>query len=116
MSTSTWKELEEQLIARAMKDDNYRQELISNPRAAVEQQLGYALSEQVQIHVIEHDPETVYLLLPKKEEASAELSDEQLDSVAGGAFVPVIGATCRGSGCGSTAITLIANCSIPLGS
>ena len=116
MSTPTWKELEEQLVAKAIKDDNYRQELVSNPRAAVEQQLGYALSPQVQIQVIEHDPETVYLLLPKKEESSAELSDEQLDSVAGGAFAPVIGATCRGSGCGSAAITLIANCSIPLSS
>jgi hypothetical protein len=114
MSTSTWKELEEQLIARAIKDDSYRQELISDPRAAVEQQLGYALSPQVQIQVIEHDPETVYLLLPKKEETSAELSDEQLDSVAGGVLGQVVGATCRGSGCGSTAITLIANCSLPL--
>src|SRR5690349_6585303 len=113
MSASNWKELEAQVIEKAMKNDSYRSQLLDNPRAVAEQELGYSLSPDVQIKVIEHDPETVYLLLPKKADASQELSEEQLDSVAGG-FAPVIGATCRGSGCGSTAITLIANCSIPL--
>jgi hypothetical protein len=101
-------QLETRVVGKALKDGSYRQELMANPRAAVEQELGVELPADMQIRVVEMEtPNTLYIILPPQQQASGELSDADLESVAGGAFAPVIGATCRGSGCGETAITLL---------
>ncbi len=100
--------LETRVVGKALKDDSYRQDLLANPRAAVEQELGVQLPADLNIRVVEMEtPNTLYIVLPPQQQASGELSDADLESVAGGAFIPVIGATCRGSGCGETAITLL---------
>jgi hypothetical protein len=110
--------LETRVVGKALKDDTYRQELLANPRAAVEQELGMQLPSEMHIRVVEMEtPNTLYIVLPPQQQASGELSDADLESVAGGIGGQVVGATCRGSGCGEAAITLLigGGCSRALG-
>jgi hypothetical protein len=83
MELKDWQALNQQVIARAMKDPDYRQMLLDNPRAALGQAFGQELPAHVQVKVIEQEPDTIYLLLPRDSE-SQELNEEELDSVAGG--------------------------------
>ncbi len=106
------RDIEARLIERAAKDAGYRQSLLGNPKSAIEGALGMPLPAGISVKVVEESADTLYLVLPPHADASGELSDAQLESVAGGALKPTVGATCRGSGCGDAAITTIANCSL----
>jgi hypothetical protein len=104
------RDIEETLLEKAAKDAGYRKALLSDPRGAVEKVLGVSLPAGISVKVLEESADTLYLVLPQQADASGELSDAQLEAVAGGK--PTVGATCRGSGCGDAAITTIANCSL----
>lgn len=79
----TRQELEAKLVAQAWKDEAFRQELISNPKAAIEKEIGQELPESTDIRVLEETGNTVYLVLPQKPSLE-ELSEEELEAVAGG--------------------------------
>jgi hypothetical protein len=81
-------EFESDLIAKAWQDDQFKQDLIANPKAVFEEKLGKKAPDDVQITVLEENPKQIYFVLPLKPqlEESAELSDEALDAVAGGRF------------------------------
>ncbi len=80
------KQLEEKLIARAMKDETFRKMLLENPKAAIEEETGIKTPGAVNLHVVEEDPSTFYLVLPPKTkpETEDELSEAELEMVAGG--------------------------------
>ena len=78
---------EAQVIERSLRDPEFRQELMSNPRDVMEREFGMRIPEGVEIKVIEETPEKVYLVLPQGVASGGEafeLSDEELDAVAGG--------------------------------
>jgi hypothetical protein len=79
-------EVERRLIERSLQDDAFRQRLLEDPRAAVEEELGIQLPAEVQIRVVEETADTIYLALPNASPAGegGELSDRELDAVAGG--------------------------------
>ena len=83
---TTRQQLEAQLIDRAMKDETFRQELLRDPKGVVARELGMEqLPEHIQVQVLEESPTTVYLVLPPPVPgAGAELSDADLEAVAGG--------------------------------
>ncbi len=83
-------QIEETLVTKALQDDAFRQQLLSNPNSALEAELGQPLPGGIQLRVVEETPDTLYLVLPTKVASSEELSEEALESVAGGA-VFVIG-------------------------
>jgi Nitrile hydratase, alpha chain len=88
------------LIQRSMEDEDFRQRLLDDPKGTLEQELGDRLPEGVEVRAVEESQQTVYLVLPG---ASAlgegeELSDRELEAVAGGDFTDV---TCWGNTCGS---------------
>jgi hypothetical protein len=80
-------ELEHSLIAKAWEDETFRQEFINDPKTAYKQETGQELPEDIQIEVIQETPRTIKMVLPKKPAAlfaEEELTEEALESVAGG--------------------------------
>lgn len=74
------------IIARAMKDEAFRKNLLKDARGAVKKDLGIEFPEGVKIHVHENSPTVIHLVLPTPLEISTErtLSDPELAQVAGG--------------------------------
>jgi len=71
------------LIAKAMKDAGFRAELVKNPSAAIAKELGVKLPAGVTVKVVEDTASVVHLVLPPVP-AKGQLSDGELESVAGG--------------------------------
>ncbi len=76
----TRKEIEEQIIAKAMADKDFKKALVDDPKATFGQ-LGLQIPEEVEVKVVEESAKVVYLVLPVNPD---EMTDEQLDAVAGG--------------------------------
>ena len=80
-------EMERRLVQRSLEDESFRQRLLEDPKGVVEEELGTRLSEGVQVQAVEETADTIYLVLPPRaetEQSSAEISDEELEAVAGG--------------------------------
>jgi hypothetical protein len=84
-------EMERTLVQRSLQDEEFRQRLLEDPRAVVEQELGTRLPEGVQVRVVQESADTIYLVLPSASPIGegGELSDEALESVAGGDVINV---------------------------
>lgn len=93
-SALTRKEIEEKLIARAWKDASFKQELLSNPRSAFEKE-SITLPESIELKIFEESSNTLYFVLPMQPSGTGELTEAELESVAGGAWVGADG------GCGN---------------
>ena len=70
-----------QLIAKAWTDEAFKARLKADPKAAMKE-VGMDVPEGVEIEVVESTQEKAYLVIPPK--PVGELSDEDLDQVAGG--------------------------------
>ena len=80
-------DLEALLIEKAMADEAFKRELMSNPKAAIAQEVGQELPAELEFEVLEQTPTKLYLVLPMSESEtspSEELAEEQLEAVAGG--------------------------------
>ncbi len=84
------REARRNLIRRSIEDESFREELLRDPRAAVERELGTPMPEDVEVRVVEDTHDTVHLVLPPRSSAAerGELSDEDLDALAGGTIGP----------------------------
>lgn len=78
----------------AVTDEEFRAELLKDPNAAIGKLAGEELPQDFKVKVIENDPKyaATFVLPPM---ADDELSDDELDSVAGG--------SCLLDGCGGQA-------------
>ncbi len=79
-------QLEHRLIEKAMKDEHFREQLKHSPHETIEAELGIKLPHSLHIKVLEETPESIYLVLPKLtgDELNGELSEAELETVAGG--------------------------------
>ena len=80
-------EMERRLIERSLEDDVFRQQLLADPRAIIEREIGTQLPEKLRVVAVEETADTIYLVLPSASAVGGEggeLSDEALESVAGG--------------------------------
>ncbi|WP_445634081.1 NHLP leader peptide family RiPP precursor [Nostoc sp. DSM 114161] len=81
-------EIEVQLLARAAQDSNFRSRLIADPKTVMAQK-GLNFPTNIQVSVLGETPDRYYLVLPALDfselETNRELSDKELELVAGGA-------------------------------
>jgi len=84
MAEMTLKEVEGAIAAQAMKDEAFRQEFLSNPKGSIEKYSGQSLPADLKIVAHENSEKELHFVLPPK--ISSELSDEDLEKVAGGEF------------------------------
>ena len=80
-------EIERRLIQSSLEDESFRQRLLEDPKGALEEELGTRLPEGVRVVAVEETADTIYLVLPSVSpagEEGEELSDRQLEAVAGG--------------------------------
>jgi hypothetical protein len=81
LAVKTRKDLEIHLITRALKDEDFRQELVANPKAVVEKEIGAKLPEELDIKVLEETEDTLYMVLPCNPYEG--ISEEELKSLIG---------------------------------
>ena len=86
-------------MRRALADPTFKAELLKDPKAAASE-LGINLPDGVTVRILENTPNEVNLTVPVNP-SSSELSDADLELVAGGKLSQ--GAQC-GVGAGSTAV------------
>jgi hypothetical protein len=97
-TTRTRNQIEAHIIANAWKDETYKKELLNNPRAVIEREFNVKLPSDVNVIVMEENSSNFYFVLPMRPNFSrTELSDEQLEAVAGG-IAPLIGVAAIGAG------------------
>jgi hypothetical protein len=90
------KDFEAQVIKKAWKDPAYRDELVKDPKACIEKEMqqfqeGAKLPDDIHIKVVEESSNTLYMVLPQNpaDVADRELSDDELDDVAGGTITVI---------------------------
>ncbi|MEZ5324870.1 MAG: NHLP leader peptide family RiPP precursor [Verrucomicrobiales bacterium] len=77
-------ELEEIVTENANRHPKYREALLADPKKTLETQLNNKLPENITVEVIQETPSKVYIRLPHVVADGTELSDEDLEQVAGG--------------------------------
>ncbi len=83
------REAQRRLIRRSLEDESFREELLRDPKAALAGEIGTSLPEEVEVRVVEDTHDTVHLVLPPRSVGqSGELSEEDLDAIAGGTIGP----------------------------
>jgi Nitrile hydratase, alpha chain len=89
-------EWERRLINRSMEDEHFRQRFLEDPKGTLEQELGRELPEGVEVRAVEESADTIYLVLPSASRGAevGELSDRELQQVAGGWGEPSAVADC----------------------
>jgi hypothetical protein len=70
-----------QLVARAWSDDEFKARLLAEPTPALAEQ-GIDIPPGIEVQVHENTSTVLHMALPPK--PTEDLSDEQLDAVAGG--------------------------------
>jgi len=88
---TTRRELETRVIVKAIKDGEFRKKLLSNPREGVlaavkEIDPGFEIPPDMEVKVFEEPKRAFYLVLPQTPTETVEISDEDLEKVAGGIF------------------------------
>src|SRR4051812_41409450 len=82
--TDTRRLMAMRLTEKAWKDPEFRTQVVKDPKGALEKHLGQKLPEKLKIFIHEEDKNTVHFSIPPTPAAVAELSDEDLEKVAGG--------------------------------
>src|SRR5688500_13981050 len=77
-------EMETLIVERAWKDPAFHDEFVADPKATIEKYSGQKLPAEVKLFAHAEDDQTVHFVIPKKPANADELSDEDLEKVAGG--------------------------------
>ena len=73
-------EMRTKIVGKAAEDADFRARLLSDPKAAIGQELGVAIPASMSIEVHEEGSATAHLVLPP----DSRLSEGDLQAVAGG--------------------------------
>jgi len=83
MSQETQSKKMNQLIAKCWSDERFKQKLLADPAATLKAE-GVTVPEGVSVTALENTDKVFHLVVPAK---PADLSDDDLDKVAGGTIV-----------------------------
>lgn len=78
------RDLETVLIEKCWKDPEFKKAVVSDPKGMLERHTGQKLPAQVKIFIHEEDANTLHLSIPPAPASGVELSDQDLERVAGG--------------------------------
>ncbi len=73
-------EMQRQLLEKAAQSDEFRSQLVADPKGVISQEFGIVIPDNMSISVHESDLQHVHLSLPVRN----ELSEEQLEAVSAG--------------------------------
>jgi hypothetical protein len=95
-------EMERRIVEKCLRDDAFRQRLLADPKATLDE-LGTRIPDGVRVVAVEETADTIYLVLPSVSRVgeSGEIHDQDLETVAGGESWTCSGFTC-GPGPGNT--------------
>ena len=82
-------EMETALIEKCWKDPAFQKQIVSDPKGTIEKATGQKLPENVKIFVHQEDANTLHFAIPPAPSELTELSDEDLERVAGGTGIPM---------------------------
>jgi hypothetical protein len=82
--TTDRRAIETQLIEKCWKDPEFKKRVVSDPKGMLEQHTGQKLPAALKIVVHEEDANTLHFAIPQPPTNLNELSDEELEKVAGG--------------------------------
>ncbi|MGI8604510.1 MAG: NHLP leader peptide family RiPP precursor [Verrucomicrobiales bacterium] len=96
MAQVTEGQLREIVALKAHRDSEFRKELLSNPKAKIEEVMGTSLPKNVSVSVLEDNDNKIHIVIPPA--STEELSDEQLEAVSGGFLDATLGSSVLGDG------------------
>jgi len=105
----TRREMETRLVEKAWKDPVFRKDIVKDPKGMLEMHTGQKLPGQLRIYVHEEDANTLHFSIPSPPSNLNELSDEDLERVAGGTDLVATGivlAITAASAVGGSALTV----------
>jgi Nitrile hydratase, alpha chain len=107
---ATRRDLETALIEKCWRDPDFKKQVISDPKGMLERHTGQKLPEQIKIFIHEEDANTLHFSIPAAPSNLTELSDDDLERVAGGTelIVGVIAGTAAVVGAVATAASATA--------
>jgi hypothetical protein len=73
-----------QIIAKCWADETFKQQLIADPKATLAA-AGYPVPAHISINVVENTGTSITVVIPKN---TVELTDSDLEGVAGGGKLP----------------------------
>ena len=73
-------EMLKQIVEKSALDAGFRQQLLSDPKTAISEELGITMPESMTVKVHQSDMETVHLALPP----DPNITEEQLEAVSAG--------------------------------
>jgi len=91
--TPSRRDLETALIEKCWKDPEFKREVVKDPRGMLERHTGQKLPAQVEIFIHEEDANTLHFSIPPAPTNLSELSDADLERVAGGTDVGILSLT-----------------------
>ena len=69
-----------QLVEKSALDADFRQNLLTDPKTTISQELGITIPDSMEIKVHESDMQTVHLALPP----DPHITEEQLEAISAG--------------------------------
>ena len=77
----------EAVLQRSVVDYEFRQRLLHDPRRAIHEELGISVPANFRVKFIEKDKNVdALVVLPNFQSPEGELSDDELETVAGGGY------------------------------
>jgi hypothetical protein len=101
----TRRDLETALIEKCWKDSEFKMAVLSDPKGMLERHIGQKLPAQLRIVVHEEDASTLHFSVPPAPSNLTELSDDDLEKVAGGTDVLLITVLSAAAGLFSAGVT-----------